>query len=394
MQYASRPSSVRLPRRVARPKNNDYPPYMIADRARGGWVVRNPVTGKRRRFTDEAQARQAAQLLGEWVARERQIEALDRGRPSIAGLVDWWERDRLQFMPWDEGTRGNMLSRMHRIRRELGDRPVARTDALFLEEWMGFCRTGDQFNKWRYTFILLWRFAVSRKLVATCEPEKIEPRSTSKKLGINRKRRQQLDVEGFREIHAAAPPWLQLAMEQSLVTLQARKEICHMRLTDYRGGYLFVIRDKVSGDSDMAFIKIALTEQLEDIRRRSLTLDGTASPFLVHRAPDRRRRQWTQGKPHWTWVDPEYLSKAFARARDSIERYRELEPRQRPTFHEVRGLGARILRAQGVPEPAIQALMTHAHTRTTRIYLERGAEALTDDDYRAVNAPLSLREVL
>ena len=31
-----------------------------------------------------------------------------------------------------------------------------------------------------------------------------------------------------------------------------------MRHADYRGGYLFVIRDKVSGDSDMAFIKTAV----------------------------------------------------------------------------------------------------------------------------------------
>jgi hypothetical protein len=57
-----------------------------------------------------------------------------------------------------------------------------------------------------------------------------------------------------------------------------------------RNGHLFVIRDKTSGDSEMAFIKIALTEQIEDTSRRSLRLDGIASPYLVHRAPDRTRR--------------------------------------------------------------------------------------------------------
>jgi integrase len=117
-------------------------------------------------------------------------------------------------------------------------------------------------------------------------------------------------------------------------SLQARTEICNMQHAHYRNGHLFVIRDKTSGDSEMAFIKIALTEQIEDIRRRSLRLD------------------------------------------------------------EIRGLGARIYRAQGIPEALIQALMTHSNKRTTQIYLERGAQALTDSDYVAVTAPLTLREML
>jgi len=32
--------------------------------------------------------------------------------------------------------------------------------------------------------------------------------------------------------------------------------------------------------------------------------------------PNRERREWTEGKPHWTYINPEYLSKAFAKARD------------------------------------------------------------------------------
>jgi hypothetical protein len=94
-----------------------------------------------------------------------------------------------------------------------------------------------------------------------------------------------------------------------------------MRHTDYRDGHLFVIRNKVSRDSDMGFIKIAITMQLEDIRRRSRKVDSIASPYLVHRAPDRQRREWTEGKPHWTFVNPGYLSKAFAEARDTTGLY-------------------------------------------------------------------------
>jgi hypothetical protein len=112
--------------------------------------------------------------------------------------------------------------------------------------------------------------------------------------------RQPLDEEGFRVIHAAAPVWLQIAMEPSLVTLQARTEICGMRHEQYHDGHLFVIRDKVSGNSD-----------------------GMLSPFLVERAPARRRER-TEGKPHWTYVEPAYPTKAFAEVRDGTRHYDQL----------------------------------------------------------------------
>jgi integrase len=367
---------------------------MYLDADRGGYAVRNPITGKKKRFSDEGKARKMAGLMAEWVAAERQAQAFDAGKPKIAGTVDAWIRDRMPFMPWDEGTRYAITCKLKRIRRELGDRILSRTDRLFLDDWLtSFCRTADQWNKWRYVLVLLWDYAIAKKLAEVNEAEKLLERSTSKKLAMNQKVRQKLDEEGFQAIHGKAPTWLQIAMEQSLVTLQARTEVCNMRHVDYRGGYLFVIRDKVSGDSDMAFIKIAITPELEDIRRRSM-LDAVLSPYLVHRSPSRQRREWTEGKPHWTYVNPEYLSKAFAEARDETKRFEHLKAPERPTFHEIRGLGARTYRARGIPESEVQALMTHANPRTTQIYLERGAAALTDDDYIAVKAPLSVREML
>lgn len=376
-------------------KQNDFPTYMTPDGDRGGFFVRNPLNGKKKRFTDADAARKAAEALAKYVDLERQARALDDGRPTVASLVDAWKRDKLQFQPWDSGTKRNNLLKMERVRRDIGHRLLNRTDCLFLEEWLAaFCHTADTFNKWRYALVLLWKYGVSRKLVDGNEAEKVEFRSTSKKLDANKKKRRQMDVRGFKAIHAKAPAWLQLAMEQSLVTLQARNEICNMRHPDYRDGFLFVIRDKVSGDSDMAFIKIAMTDQLDDIRRRSLTLDDTVSPYLVHRKPDHRRRQWIEGKPHWTYVIPDYLTKAFAEARDKAGVYEHLKPGERPTFHEIRGLGSRLYLAQGVPEEAIQALMTHASQRTTQIYLERGKAALTDADYHPVKAALTLSEML
>jgi enterobacteria phage integrase len=380
---------------MGRPKKYNYPPNMTFDRSAQRYVVRNPISKKLKKFADEAQALEVVGKLNDWLEAERQAQALDDGRPKVAGLVDAWIRDRLPFMPWDRGTRNNNLAKMQRIRRELGDRLVARTDCMFLEDWIAaFCAKADTFNDWRHMLVLLWSYGLSRRLAESNEAEKVLVRSTSKKLAVNRKDRQQLTVHGYKAIYDEAPGFLQLAMDASLVTLQARNECCQMQHAHFRDGYLFVIRDKVSGDSDMAFIKIKVTGQIDEIRSRSRTLDDTVSPYLVHRKPEHRRREWIEGKPHWTFVNPDYLTKAFAEVRDGCGFYGHLEARQRPTFHEVRGLGARLLRAQGLSEDAIRALMTHAHERTTKIYLERGAKALSDDDYIEVEAPLVLKEAL
>ena len=80
--------------------------------------------------------------------------------------------------------------------------------------------------------------------------------------------------------------------------------------------------------------------------------------------------------------------------RDGTHHYDQQEPRQRPTFHEVRGLGSRLYEARGVPRNEIQALMTHSSAKTTKIYLEGGAQGLTIDDYVAVQAPLTVKELI
>ncbi len=42
----------------------------------------------------------------------------------------------------------------------------------------------------------------------------------------------------------------------------------------------------------------------------------------------------------------------------------------------------------------LQILMAHADKKTTDIYLNGGAEALRDDDYVTVEAPLTLAKML
>jgi integrase len=382
---------------MGRPKKNEYPPYMTVDGDRGGFVVRNPINGKKKRFAAglKAEAVDLATRLAAFIAQRRARLLLESGLPTLAALIERWTLERLPLMPWDVSTRATAEMRLKRIKREKGDELVIDIDCVAIETWIGAITVrADPFNKWRQIWVWLYKFAVSQKIAKTNEAEKVERRSVSKKIKSNQKTRQRLDVAGFNDIYAQAEPWLQIAMEGSLLTLQSRKEVCNFKHADFRDGFLFVIRDKVAADSHMAFIKIRLTPELEALRGRALKLDSIASPYLIHRKPERRQRRWMEGKPHWTYVNERYLTRAFKAARDKVARFAALPERERPTYHEIRGLGSRLYLEHGRSKRDIQELMTHSSQQTTEIYLERGPQALTDEDFHAVSAPFTLRELL
>jgi len=380
---------------VGRKNETGYPKYM-RNAGRGAFYVTNPTTGVRKWFTSESEAIQAAQALAAWLLNEKQAQALNAHRPTFGYVVPLWLRDKLQFQPWDKRTIVNYRYKLERIAREFADKPLDGTSCMEIEDWIA-ARGGaaDNFIKWRRVFVMLYSFAIGRQMGVTVnEAEKIELRSTSKKLMVNQKKRTRLDVAGFKAIYAKAPEWLNLAMDLSLLTLQSRNEICNMRHDQFRDGHLFVIRDKVSGDSDMAFIKIQITPELEGLRAASRRLDNIVSPYLVHRKPVRRKRINQIDMPHWTYVRPDYLSKAFQAARDAAQIYDFMPVERRPGFHEIRSLGARLSRARGVSRDAIRALMTHANAKTTAIYLDGGVSALADTDYTTVKLTLSLTAAL
>lgn len=357
----------------------------------GRYRYRNPETGKRTSLgVDRKKAIEAATKVNRVLAARRQARlAAEGGAMTISAVIDGFMENVVPRKPWSPGTRANWTFRLAVLKREIGKRAIATTDRVFLADWLDARgTTGDVHNKWRTVLIDLWRYAIARKWVDFNEAEATMARSTSKILPENHRKRQRLELAQFWDIHdhPDAPAFLRIAMEQSLITLQARNELCNMRRDDYRDGWLYVIRKKVAGESEAGFIRIRLTPQLEDIRARSMA-DGVPSPYLVHYRPASRRRKHVDAKPHWTCVTPEYLSKAFAEIRDKTA-VGALSAEQRPTFHEIRSLGARLYRAAGYSEEYIQALMAHADIKTTDIYLE--GRQLADDDYFKVEAGMTL----
>ena len=68
----------------------------------------------------------------------------------------------------------------------------------------------------------------------------------------------------------------------------------------------------------------------------------------------------------------DYLTKAFAKARDEARIYADLRDEEQPTFHEIRELGSSMLKERGMEKSAIKNLMVHVDEATTDLYLKGG----------------------
>ncbi len=194
--------------------------------------------------------------------------------------------------------------------------------------------------------------------------------------------RARLTQAEYDRIWKIAPHWFRVAMDLSLRSLQSRLEVAHMRYSDEREpGYLFVDRQKVARH-EAGHIRIAVGPRLREVITRSRE-DALASPFIVHRLPERRRRDHLQRKEHWTQVRPERLTREFARLRDKAEVRSDLPAKQRPTFHEIRSLGGRLLEEAGWSDEAIQALYGHTTAAMTKKYLDRRGREVQYTDAEA-----------
>jgi integrase len=365
-----------------------------------GFRVVNPLTEKKIRVPDEATARAIAEQFNELRCMEHKQTVERRyGKKTAADVVDMFLADEVPGKPWKNGTRANHVYKLKRFKRQFGEHEFARVDCVMLRDWLkSFVRSAGLWGKYRDTLSLMWAFAISVNLVGENEPLKVLAKYTGPKVAANRTQRRPLDVAAYKAIYEHAPAYLRLAMDLSLLTLQSRNEIINMEHTDFDDGYLFVIREKTAYKSNMAFIKIALTEELKYLRQRGRMLDNAASPYLVHRKPfkkyKRAPREGETAMPHWTWITPNFLSKAFKKARNKTGLWEGVPQVEQPGFHMIRKLGAQLAEDRGVPTGVIQALMTHSSPETTMIYLDRGEAALTASDFVPTATLFTLKEAL
>ncbi|MDM2956245.1 phage integrase Arm DNA-binding domain-containing protein [Citrobacter sp. CK206] len=221
----------------------------------------------------------------------------------------------------------------------------------------------------------LFSYAVDESLM-------FENPATRKKMRrIEEKKRQRLSLDQFTAIRRAAEPWLRTAMDLALQTTHARLEVSRIRysISEPKNGVcgcvwlpqpengiygtLYIHRQKVQ-KKEASHVAIPIGEELKRIIDDSR--DNVASPYVVHRIPDRQVKR-SKEVSHPTQVAPDYLSRSFSSLRDRLGLCDHLKMDERPTFHEIRALAAHLFDKQGI-DP--QGRMAHSDAKSTKIYTQ------------------------
>ncbi|MFV9065703.1 phage integrase Arm DNA-binding domain-containing protein [Serratia fonticola] len=221
----------------------------------------------------------------------------------------------------------------------------------------------------------LFSYAVDESLMLD------NPATRKKMRRIDEKKRQRLSIGTFMAIRRAAAPWLRTAMDLALQTTHARLEVSRIRYSIKEPkngicgcvwleqpengiyGTLYIHRQKVQ-KKEASHVAIPIGTELKRIIDGSR--DSVASPYVVHRIPQRSVKH-SKEVAHPTQVAPDYLSRSFSALRDKLGLSDHLEMDERPTFHEIRALAAHLFNTQGI-DP--QGRMAHSDAKSTKIYTQ------------------------
>lgn len=347
---------------------------------------RHPQTGRRYGLgRDKAKAVAAARklndtLMGEQPEQPLVSKVLGILPVTVHSLIDRYLKERVPDKKWKPQTEANMKGYLRRYQREFGTRMVAAIDTKFVADWLDALGSDNAYIKHRPLLIDLFAFAKAKGLTSSNPAAE-----TLRKLPPDRMRHR-LDLDKFWAIHEAAPLYLQVAMELMLITLLRPIDAVRVKRTNVIDGWLRTSLIKTDSYDQPVHLEICMTSELEGVFAKAAS-SGIASPFVIHRRPDRKVR--TAWREHWTQVDEGYLGRAFTEVRDTIGAYAELPPAQRPTLYEIRSLGVWVYeKLLGYPRSYTKALTGHTTEKMTGAY-----EAGHEISYQRVEAGLKLGDL-
>lgn len=352
-------------------KNRDLERYVKRDK-RGYVRYKHPKMDKPEFFgTDVAAANEVAKILNVELSghsgRINSILSPSRVAPgtSVQEVCDLFVVERIPNLKWSENYTRENKGRINTICAAIGDKSFTGLSVLDVNSVIDDCFKGDGRRLARNVLIHVYKFAIGKGIhTGSNVAEQV--------LEIPKGKRVRQRIANFKEfetIRSYAAPWLQDAMDLSLITLQARQELCAMLLKDDQGDILKVVRQKTAKKTDKAYIDIEVGSDLRKVLTRcKIEAMRRGSPYMLNHLS--RSRLQSKVKTHHCQVLPGFLSKEFKKVINKCGLYDHLSPEKRPTLHELRSLGGRLYKAMDNSEEFIQKLYGHAKVGMTEDYLE------------------------
>lgn len=336
-------------------RHRDLPPNLY-DNGNGDYVYRRPTDKKRVYIGRDRQRaiRDTIEANTYFASQTTRIAHIIGGSDTFGMFVGDYFDEIATERGWSPITKLDYQQKLVHIMVRFADRNLQDVDVLQVSTFLdGF--PAVQSNRYRALLRTLFQYAIAkgrRTLAARNPVDGAIPK-------IEKVRRQRLTLEGFRKIWQAADPPQRNAFDLALHTLQARRTLANIRRADISNEILHVARSKTG-----VKIKIHIGRSLATIIDRCLDGD-LISPWLLHQPMNANKNRIAQK------LAPATLSRWFMRVRDRTKLYDHLEQIERPTFHEIRSLGAHLMEQAGYDKAVIQALLGHKQTRMTELYLDR-----------------------
>ena len=374
---------------AARPRKREYrslPDYLFFDKDRGVYKF-TLITGSKKNLGKD-------RVMAIAIAREYNLRMRPESVPSVDSLIRASGGISGEARPFSEYA-DRLLERAINDEKPSGDtESVWRNDIVRVREFFSDLFACDielehvngyvqRYHSEASANVQNRKVSFLKKLFSYAVDESLmfdNPAERKKMRRVEGKARRRLTLDNFKIIHAAAPLWLQSAMDLALQTSHARLEVSRIKYNMRKAeegscgcvwypdpengiyGILYIHRQKVQ-HKEASHVAIPIGQVLKDVIERSR--DHIASPYVVHRLPEKRSNNSSKEVNHPTQVAPDYLSRAFSKLRDQVGVASNLLENERPTFHEIRALSAYLFEKQGV-DP--QGRMAHSDAKSTKIY--------------------------
>ena len=363
---------------MGRPRSRErqgWPDNLYFDPSRDRYRYKHPIT-KRFHTLDtkcERAAIEAAKRLNDQLAPAPAdlVESVTAASRRARDVLEWFKTTELPRRDLADTTHRDNISVIDKAIDAFGAKTFATLDledvAAFLRRWDDKLRMRARV---RALLIDVFKCAIAEGWI------RWNPAEATRKIEHDTERHR-LEYEWFIEIRDAARPWFVPCMDLDLAILARREDLAVLRWDqhiDTEQGLIHLDLEKSARKTrGERKATTRLDIEIDDNLRALLAAcrDDVASPYVVHKMPEKLKPRdcWPAWRQHHTQVPKEALTREFARARDASGCCDHIAVAHRPTFHEIRSLGAARYRAAGMPEPMIQALLGHADLDTTRVYL-------------------------
>jgi integrase len=231
-------------------------------------------------------------------------------------------------------------------------------------------QTDFQAEKHRSQLIDIWKYLVANgwapdniaeKTLKPIRPEKLRTRHSNESIEL---------------VKSVCPPWLKLAIDLALHSIQRRADLVVMERSsiNIKDNTMTVLQHKSLNYDKPVFIEVDMHPELREVVLQCVEHSmKLRCPYLIATRPERINEQIRNAKLHPFAVTEDHITKQFKKYRDLSGAYDHLEPNQRPSLHDLRALGIYNI-TQKYGKKYAQALAGHANVKMTDHYLE-GHEA-------------------